>query len=331
MKANKFFAVAMAALALVACKPGEKDPEQKLSLDKTTLTLAVDESKDIKANIAAVFTVDVEDVVELIPANDGKSVKVTGVKEGKATITATAGDKKATCAVTVTKGGDDPEEVDYSDFKQLQGKEYFVFFLQEGAVKYLGDKVIYHFGPNDNQGQGSRWLYDWDATFSGPATAVGTDPFDGGEGWVAMGQANVGWAGCGLCVAINDDNNKSGEGAAEDLAGLNEIHKHVTNYDEWYLAVAMKNSVQGAGYDVQLIGSNVKGADGKGVESGNGVVNIAPKATGEWDYQEFQLSKIQGLEFGEFTTNGSNILTIVANPYKAGTQLDLGYAFIYKK
>ena len=130
----------------------------------------------------------------------------------------------------------------------------------------------------------------------------------------------------GLCTAINDDNNKSGEGAAEDLAALNAIKDHITNYDEWYLAVGLKNATQSAAYDFSLIGSNVGG-----VESGKGVLNIAPAATGEWIYKEYKLSEISGLEFGEFTTNGSNILTILAAPYMGGTQLDLGYAFIYKK
>ena len=135
----------------------------------------------------------------------------------------------------------------------------------------------------------------------------------------------------GLCVAINDGNNLSGEGAAEDLAALDAIKTNITDYDEWYLAVGLKNSVQGAAYEFKLIGGNVPGADGKGVESGVGAITIAPAATGEWVYKEYKLSDIPGLEFGEFKTNGSNILTIVATPYKGGTQLDLGYAFLYKK
>ena len=238
-------------------------------------------------------------------------------------------------------GGGGGETGGYADFAQLQGQTYFVFFLQEGATKYLGDKVLYNFGPNDHpdptdlkpdRRQGSRWLYTWDDTFQG-GTPVGADPFDFAEGWVSMVQIAAGtWAGMGLCVAINDGNNESKEGADADLAALNSLKENIKDYDAWYLALALKNSVQGAAYEFKLIGSNIfNTGTGKGEESGVGTLTVTPKATGEWDYQEFQLSKIPGLEFGQFTTNGSNILTIVATPYKGGTQIDLGYAFIYKK
>lgn len=229
------------------------------------------------------------------------------------------------------KPGDEPAGSPYAEFAQLNGSAYYVFFLQAGATEYIGNKVIYNFGPNDNAGQGSRWLYIWEDTFVG-GTAVGADPFDQAEGWTALAQCQGGtWAGMGLCVAINDANNTSGAGAAEDLAALTAIQDHITNYEEWYLAVALKNSVQDAAYDFMLIGSNVPDATGKGVETGNGVVNVKPAATGEWVYLEYKLSEIAGLEFGDFATNGANILTVVANPYKSGVQLDLGYAFLYKK
>ena len=247
--------------------------------------------------------------------------------------------KKDEPAVTTNDDNTTPAStVDFSEFTQLQGSEYYVFFLQGEAVKYLGNKVIYNFGPNDHmdealaKNQGSRWLYTWDETFVG-GTPVGPDPFDGAEGWVPMVQKAGGtWAGMGLCVGINDDNNVSKEGAADDLKALNGIKDRIKNYDEWYLALAYKNSVQGAGYEFKLIGSNIFNATtNKGEESGVGTLTVPLTATGEWVYSEVKLSKIPGLEFGEFTTNGSNILTIVAVPYIGGTQLDLGYAFIYKK
>lgn len=344
MKVNKIFAIAMAALALVACEKKSTDEptgDQKLSLDKVSLSVKVDETKTLTANMDATFTVDDATVVQLVATGNSKSISVKGLKEGSATITATAGSKMATCAVTVTKGGVTPgptPTVDYSSFKQLQGKKYYTMFLQEGAQNYLGSKVAYYFGPNDHadpaqsgKQQGSRWLYVWENTFSG-GTATGADPFDGAEGWTCLQQITGGtWAGMGLCVAINDDNNVSGENAAEDLLALNSLKTEITNYDDWYLAVALKNSVQGAAYEFKLIGGNKKDGTGKGVESGVGTVTITPKATGEWDYQEFQLSKIQGLEFGDWDNNGSNLLTVVATPYMGGTQIDLGYAFIYKK
>jgi len=329
---KKLLIIAMAALTLVACKDKKDEPQQdKLTLNESEISVAVAATFQLTANMEVTWSSSNPQI-----AGVNEKGLVTGVAKGEATITAKAvkSNELAICKVTVTDGGVTPPPAGspYDDFAQLQGSAYYVFFLQAGATEYLGDKVIYNFGPNDHpdeaqegKRQGSRWLYVWSDTFTG-GTAVGTDPFDQAEGWTALVQNTVGWAGMGLCTAINDDNNISGEGAAEDLAALSAIKDHITNYDEWYLAVGLKNATQGAAYDFSLIGSNVGGT-----ESGTGKITIAPAATGEWVYKEYKLSDIAGLEFGSFTNNGSNILTIVANPYMAGAQLDLGYVFIYKK
>lgn len=326
MKTNKFFTALLSVLALVGFTACDGPTPEQLKLSETSVTLKVGQTKQITANIAVESWTSSDDTKATV-----KDGLITAIAEGNATITATANGETKTCAVLVTKDGEDPNPgtSPYDDFEQLQGKEYYTFFLDESASAYLGDKVIYYFGPNDHEvdgvKQGSRWLYLWDETFV-PGTGTGADPFDQANGWTSLVQNPGTWAGAGLCVAINDANNVSQENTAEDLAALNDIQKHITNYDEWYFAVGLKNATQGAAYDFKLIGSNVGG-----VESGVGNVNVKPAAIGEWVYLEYKLSDIAGLEFGEFTTNGSNILTIVANPYMAGTQLDLGYVFLYKK
>ena len=319
---KKFFAIALAALTLVACGEKNKPQTETLKLNESEISVAVDATFQLTANLEVTWASSNEAVATV--ANG----LVKGIAAGEANITATSQDgQKAICKVTVTGGQITPPTPSspYAEFAQLNGSAYYVFFLQAGATEYLGNKVIYNFGPNDNAGQGSRWLYVWENTFTG-GTGVGTDPFDQAEGWTALVQGSVGWAGMGLCVAINDDNNTSGEGAAEDLAALDAIRKNITDYDAWYLAVALKNATPGAGYEFKLIGSNVDGT-----ESGSGAITIAPAATGEWVYKEYKLSDIAGLEFGPLNNNGSNIMTIVASPYMKGTQIDLGYAFLYKK
>lgn len=319
---KKFFAIALAALTLVACGEKNKPQTETLKLNESEISVAVDATFQLTANLEVTWVSSNEAVATV--ANG----LVKGIAAGEANITATSQDgQKAICKVTVTGGQITPPTPNspYAEFAQLNGSAYYVFFLQAGATEYLGNKVIYNFGPNDNAGQGSRWLYVWENTFTG-GTGVGTDPFDQAEGWTALVQGSVGWAGMGLCVAINDANNTSGEGAAEDLAALDAIRNNITDYDAWYLAVALKNATPGAGYEFKLIGSNVDGT-----ESGSGAITIAPAATGEWVYKEYKLSDIAGLEFGPFNNNGSNIMTIVASPYMTGTQIELGYAFLYKK
>lgn len=100
MKANKFFAVALAALTLgfVACK--DKEPQaDKLSLNKTEVTIAVDETVQLTANLEVAWASSNEAVATV----DAGLVK--GIAAGEANITAKAGDQTAVCKVTVKEGG----------------------------------------------------------------------------------------------------------------------------------------------------------------------------------------------------------------------------------
>lgn len=102
MKANKFFAVALAALTLgfVACK--DEPQADKLSLNKTEVTIAVGETAQLTANLDVTWASSNEAVATV----DAGLVK--GIAAGEANITAKAGDQTAVCKVTVTEGGVTP-------------------------------------------------------------------------------------------------------------------------------------------------------------------------------------------------------------------------------
>lgn len=103
MKANKFFAIALAALTLgfVACK--DKEPQaDKLSLNKTEVTIAVDETVQLTANLEVAWASSNEAVATV------EAGLVKGIAEGEANITAKAGDQTAVCKVTVKEGGVTP-------------------------------------------------------------------------------------------------------------------------------------------------------------------------------------------------------------------------------
>jgi hypothetical protein len=107
MKANKFFAVALAALTLgfVACK--DKEPQaDKLSLNKTEVTIAVGETAQLTANLDVTWASSNEAVATV----DAGLVK--GIAAGEANITAKAGDQTAVCKITVTDGGVTPPPAD---------------------------------------------------------------------------------------------------------------------------------------------------------------------------------------------------------------------------
>ena len=119
---KKSFALLLSALTvlgtLVACSPKEDPintdkPSGKtvevsgVSLDNSTLSLAIGESVSLTANVTPANATDktatwTSSDAGVVSVSNGK---VTGVKEGTATITVTAGGKTATCKVTVVKGG----------------------------------------------------------------------------------------------------------------------------------------------------------------------------------------------------------------------------------
>ncbi len=107
MKANKFFAIALAALTLgfVACK--DKEPQaDKLSLNKTEVTIAVDETVQLTANLEVAWASSNEAVATV------EAGLVKGIAAGEANITAKAGDQTAVCKVTVKEGGVTPPPSD---------------------------------------------------------------------------------------------------------------------------------------------------------------------------------------------------------------------------
>jgi hypothetical protein len=120
MKANKFLAVALAALTLgfVACKKDQNDPEQKLTITPAQAEVSVGATVQLSANMEVTWS-------SSDPAIAGVNDKglVTGVKEGEATITAKAvkSNALATCKITVKAGGVTPPppaeipEIDVTD------------------------------------------------------------------------------------------------------------------------------------------------------------------------------------------------------------------------
>ena len=108
MKANKFFAIALAALTLgfVACKD-KNVPEDKLVITPAEAEVAVAATVQLSANMEVTWS---SSDAAIAAVND-KGL-VTGVKEGEATITAKAvkSNAMATCKITVKAGGVTPPQ-----------------------------------------------------------------------------------------------------------------------------------------------------------------------------------------------------------------------------
>lgn len=112
MKANKFFAVALAALTLMACN--KKDEPTALKLSATSIEVAVAADYQLTANVEVTWS---SENAAIASVND-KGL-VIGVAEGETRIkaAATKSNDVAYCAVKVTKGGiiSDIPEIDVTD------------------------------------------------------------------------------------------------------------------------------------------------------------------------------------------------------------------------
>ena len=146
MKANKFFAVALAALTLVACnKKDDPTPtEDPLVLNPTSLSLNVDDEATVTANIEVGFECSDLSVATVTPANDGKSALVKAIAEGSAVITAKSkGGQVKTCVVAVKKQGGGGETA------QVKGSQIWPIVLDGTTAEGNASKIVADFRPND--------------------------------------------------------------------------------------------------------------------------------------------------------------------------------------
>jgi hypothetical protein len=230
MKANKFFAVALAALTLVSfASCDKKDSDQKgggssetaLALDPTSAQLEVGGTVTITATVAATWSSSNAAVASVAPGNDGgKTALVTALAEGSAIISATANGQTKTCVVAVKKKG--------GEGAQLKGTQIWPIILDGTTYAANENKVVATFQPNDVD----QFLYVWDGTYVG-GTASGKNFYGNTDGYTALTVAGLGWAGAGFCLTADGN----GWQAAEALRAA-----IVANPDDYYLHFAMKST-----------------------------------------------------------------------------------------
>lgn len=141
-------AAAVGCITMAACtkKPSGSDQEQtqttvnSLSISKNTLSLQEGASEKLTATVdptTASVTWESSDTTKATVGTDGT---VTAVAAGTATITAKAGDKTATCAVTVTAKG--PAVDPGTTFESTAAYTFNAGTLFTEAVKEQVDNVV---------------------------------------------------------------------------------------------------------------------------------------------------------------------------------------------
>ena len=321
MKANKFFAVALAALTLVgfdACKPTEpekQDQEATLVLDQTSVTLKVEETATITATVEATWVSSDAEVATVVPGNDGGlTALVTAVKEGSAVISATTkGGQTKTCVVKVEKGGDDPQGA------QLKGVQVWPIILDGTTYEANASKIVASFQPNDVD----QFLYFWDqggVTTYNAGTATGLNFHGNGDGYTAMVVGNLGWAGAGFCLTASGN----GWEAAEVLRAA-----IVANPDDYYLHMAIK-STDNFAHCFYFMGSEatkfVLGSHS--VYDGPVMTDFA--RDGAWHEFDIPMSAYAQALASTTCAAGVNVFVMLTEGVE-GAQLNLDAVYFYKK
>ncbi len=301
--------MAIAAFAVIFTSCKTEVEVTGVTLDETTLSVAVNDSAEL---VATILPSGAKGDVTWASSNTTIATvingKVKGVKIGTANIIATVGTFTANCAVTVTK--------EVADFKKsLTGTEYYPIILDGVTAVKLGTKIKADLRPDEL----TKFLYIWDNTFAA-GTATGPNFYGEVEGWTSLTVGTVGWSGGGFNINDNTLTDK-----------LVAITNNPANY---YLHIGIKskgNAIYVFGMDGQ---SNVKFAVGPSAFNDNGTM-IQPLADfdrdGEWQQIEIPMATLKANGLLYSTSMGAkNILWFLAGGV-AGTTLDLDAVFIYKK
>ncbi|MDR0873299.1 MAG: Ig-like domain-containing protein [Prevotellaceae bacterium] len=335
-----FYLALSAAVILMSATSCKKDKKEEgggtptgISLSKPALSVEEGSSSTLQvlftpAGTTAAVTWKSTDETVAIVDNNGK---VTGVKKGSTTVTATvSGLTPASCDVTVTEKG----TVDPTLHPSLQGSEYFVIFLDETSRAKIASKIVQDLGPDDL----TKKLYVWDNSYEFKASD-GPNFYGVVKPWTSVSvNSEAGYSGAGIYLSNFEFNGN--DKTTTPVAPYTTLKRITDNPGDYYFHVAIKGNATStssaffglpAGNNVELkfaIGDNFPTNEGT-------VYSIAtlPK-DGEWHEYDIKFSDLLNLP-GNSTfayTNSvtdTNLFSFMAGA--AAKTLDFDAVFIYKK
>lgn len=308
MKANKIFAIALTALALVgfsSCNQETKD----LELTESSITMKVGETHQLVANVTVETWASSEETVATV---DDKGL-VTAVAEGTAIVSATANGKTKTCVVKVGQGGSDKPES-----KEVKGSQIWPIILDATTYEICASKVVSDFRIDDTVNN----LFVWpDGSSYNAGEGTGVNFFGNNEGYVSLVVvAPAGWSGCGINI---------GAANIDKLKALRDAI--VASPDDFYLHLAMKATTEG-NHQFYTFGDAVSSfAIGTAtIEKGEVIGDFT--RDGAWHEFDVPMAKfasaIAGIDIKD--GEGHDILSCLSGN-KVGSQLNLDAVYFYKK
>lgn len=308
MKTNKFFATALAVLALVgftACEP--KNPAEPLELTETSVTLKVGETHQLTANVAVESWTSSNEAVATVA--DGL---VTAVSAGNAIISATAAGVTKTCVVLVeadqTQGGG----------ASLKGSQFWPIAIDGTTADANASKLVGDFRPDDV----GKFLYVWDATYVANENPTGLNFHGNTDGFTALTVSTLGWAGCGYCLTETDAS-KAWEAAEALRAAI------VASPDDYYLHMALK-STDKASHCFYIFGSEATKFVIGSTAVYDGPLYEDFTRNGEWAEFDIPMSRFATALATTTCAAGVNVFVALTEG-TAGAQLNMDAIYFYKK
>lgn len=139
MKHNFFIPLLAILFACISCNQNVPTQQvESITLSKASLQLTVGQTETLVATTNpqdAAVTWNSSNPAIAVVVNG----QVTGVGNGTAVVVATAGNQLASCVVTVGEGGQSNPTISYSQY--LEGSEYYVFLMDDEAMKRIKGTV----------------------------------------------------------------------------------------------------------------------------------------------------------------------------------------------
>lgn len=314
MKTNKFFATALAVLALVgftACE--QKNPVETLELTETSITLKVGDTHQLTANVA------VESWTSSNPAVAAVSNGlVVAVAEGTAIVSATAAGVTKTCVVLVTADATQGNGNGNGNTTaaQVKGTKIWPIILDAVTAEANAAKIVGDLRIDDT----NNFLYIWAA---GETYAAGEGTglnFHGNtEGYVALTvAAPQGWSGLGFNLG------EASAAAAEQLR-----QAIVANPDKYFLHIAMKATTPGNHQFYTFNDAVTSFAVGTATIEAGAVIGDFTR-DGSWAEFDVPMASFAAAMANLTFPTGGNIFCALSGA-AVGSQLNLDAVYFYEK
>ena len=307
MKTNKFFATALAVLALAgftACD--QPTPTEPLELTETSVTMKVGETHQLTANVAVESWTSSNEAVATVA--DGL---VTAVSAGNAIISATAAGVTKTCVVLVeadqTQGGG----------ATLKGSQFWPIAIDGTTADANASKLVGDFRPDDV----GKFLYVWEGTYVANDNPTGLNFHGNTDGFTALTVA-AGWSGCGYCLTETDES-KAWEAAEALRAAI------VASPDDYYLHMALK-STDKASHCFYIFGSEATKFVIGSTAVYDGPLYEDFTRNGEWAEFDIPMSRFATALATTTCAAGVNVFVALTEGI-TGAQLNMDAIYFYKK